>query len=408
MRIKPIYMWPNLWINLKEDEAVNLLKQLSLNSIFDNLALRIKTIFKPRNMLKNFNRKPVLVDLAGIEWVFCRLDINPACFKLLSKYLPNAKEIGLSIKDRDDTLGLEEALKVDKVTSIYINNNSPLFLCNIQSMKKLRNLGVIDLHLNHAELLAGYLPLSNISELSITCDEDYSCLQPLFLAIPSSKVKKLNIFNSEMLNDTLLALSSVLQNSLLETLTLVNHPSVQKEISVEGITMLCKGMANSKVKSFCFRGYKSNLQILFNLLNKSNLECLICNLPTQEELQALICSLRHSKLKKLSTGIPAELMLDFLKESTLSMLEDLELRYIGWITNGDEICSIISQNIEKVKLKRLSINHAEITIAGLEMLISKLAETNLEYLDLSCNRIGEEAIPILKQFNPLNKVKIVL
>ncbi|KAJ3314747.1 hypothetical protein HDV04_005753 [Boothiomyces sp. JEL0838] len=399
MHIKPIYMWPNLWID-KEDQLVKLIKQ----PFIDKLTSKITSIFK-----KNYSvyqlRKPILEEFASIEWIFPRLDISINCFKLLHEYLPNAKALGLSIKDKDDQSGLAEALKSDKVTCIYINNCSPLFLCNIQSMKRLASLGVVDITIEYADILARYLPLSYISELSITCENDSLFVGKLVQVLPSTRIKRLHVFNAELVEEIVSNLASGLPKSKVVELTIINHPSVQKELSVDLITKLSVGIANSKTTKFCFRGYNTTLEILFSLLSKSNLKELTCNIPKPGEIKALSSSIRYSKLKKISTGIPAEYLADFLKESCFSELEELELRYIGWITNGDQICEIISQNIQYCKFKRFILTRAQVSAGGLETLLSNIEDTRLEYLDLSANRIPA-GYRLSKQLK--SKAKIVL
>ncbi|KAJ3253864.1 hypothetical protein HK103_007664 [Boothiomyces macroporosus] len=156
-------------------------------------------------------------------------------------------------------------------------------------------------------------------------------------------------------------------------------------------------LAQGEISETAFSLIYSELEYIFSGLHSSQLEEIeFIGTMGFETVINLINNLPVSKLRRLKGDIPTNRFKDFLQvESDLK-----ELHLIG--KDSDEKCKVILENIQHLNYEKFTI---QITLNGLEPLISKLDMCTLKHLDLSNSDFGNSATPTLGIYLPISKLE---
>ncbi|KAJ3319211.1 THO complex subunit 2 [Boothiomyces sp. JEL0866] len=401
LRIKPDDMWPNLFTKLTEYEIYQRFKyhERKQKSYLKN---------KVRGLQKLVQRKSKRVDtmyssfmdilgLQKVHWVYQRANFTPALYKLLFKYLPHMKKVHLRV-DRDFEIVTEDALRANMVSSMYLWALSDV-IQHIPIMTKLEEIMIRNVDQKFASQIAQYLPLSNITKFNLEGDIALESLQRIFSIIASSNVKSVELALRNISTSGMIVIASGIAQSNVETLKFKN---MSQSFDIHDVTVaFSNSLWNSRMKTLILPPL--SMRILSTILPNSTIEHLVAD---GTEVDYLLNTVHQTKLKHLELKC---LNSFYLRRLLLSLINSNVETLVLFNSDGNTICQLISECVDFLKLKKLSLTCSEISNVGLEILLGSLSTGNcqLEELDLGKNRIDNDGIKILTQYLPYTMLKKV-
>ncbi|KAJ3251504.1 hypothetical protein HK103_002372 [Boothiomyces macroporosus] len=393
LRMKPELLWPTLWLNFK-------------------------TSYKKRGWAEH-PYSPLSVDspeiesliptLSRIQWIFPEIRINSEAFPVFCTTLPQSWNTVLFIIQQDSYTALASSLSCNIVHEMNIHlldnidaNNTLDILSNLNKLTKLKAIS----HSYSIKNVSGLayqksLPGSFIQTLILERNRiSDQFVKEIAAILPDTKIKKLSLKLNQIGDRGAEALFAVLSKTQIKDLDIGNN-----KIGAMGLNALIEVLPLSKMKNLRLTDNSfapDDSTPLLKLIHKTEIQKLqYCNDITEEGLLALAANLPKTKLKSLGLNFIPNGFEEFIKSSSKSQLQELLIK----TKEGDQICAILGNNMEYLKVKKLEIEKSNITSAEMPKFISGLVKTEIEELNLNDNPIGSDGLVLFAKHLPQTKIK---